>query len=178
MKGLSSEATILAFGDSLTYGTGASRSSSYPSVLEELSGRRVVNAGIPGEVSSAGLARLPAVLDEHNPDLMVLIHGGNDMLRRQNLRSAASNLEAMIEVARSRDVGVVMVGVPKPGLILSPAPFYEEVATRTGTPIDADAIADVLQYPANKSDAVHPNADGYRQLAEAVFDLLQDAGAL
>lgn len=178
LKPLAQNAVILAFGDSLTYGTGVAKNQNYPSALQASIGREIVNAGIPGEISKDGLARLPGLLDQHRPALLILIHGGNDLLRRQSYRRASDNLKAMIQHARDRNIDVVMVGVPKPGLLLSPAEFYEEVASQTNTPIDLDAIADILQYPANKSDAVHPNATGYRMLAERVETLLRDEGAL
>ena len=77
-----------------------------------------------------------------------------------------------------RNVPVVMMAVPNPTLILSPADFYEELAEEMNVPIEVDAIADVLQYPSNKSDAVHPNDKGYRMMAESLHELLQSAGAL
>lgn len=172
-----SNGTILAFGDSLTRGTGVSLSESYPSVLHELSGRTVINAGIPGELSKDGLSRLPGVLDQHQPDLLILIHGGNDMLRKKNLDTAADNLKQMINLARARGIQVVMMAVPNPTLILSPADFYETVASELEVLIDVDTIADVLQYPGNKSDAVHPNAKGYRVMGEAIYELLKSNGA-
>jgi len=78
---LTPDAAILAFGDSLTYGSGADRGESYPAVLSRLSGLEVINAGVPGEVTSQGVMRLPDLLDEHLPQLLFLCHGGNDLIQ-------------------------------------------------------------------------------------------------
>lgn len=172
------DGVILAFGDSLTYGTGAKPDSSYPSVLQQLTGRKVVNAGIPGEQTAAGLKRLPDLLDAHSPNLMILIHGGNDMLKKRSLDAAADNLKSMITTARERNTQVVMLAVPNPTLLLSPADFYEEVAESLGVPIDLKTLAKILQYPDTKSDTVHPNAKGYRIMAENIHELLKSRGAL
>jgi lysophospholipase L1-like esterase len=169
---------ILAFGDSLTFGTGVKREESYPAVLQTLTGRKVVNAGVPGEVTADGMKRLPRLLEEHNPNLLILIHGGNDMLRKKNLNVATKNLRSMIEMARSRDIPVVMMAVPNPTIFLSPAEFYEELANSMKVPIEVDAISDILQYPSNKSDSVHPNAKGYRMMAESLNELLQSLNAI
>jgi len=172
------DGTILAFGDSLTYGVGVNREQSYPAHLARLINRKVVNAGIPGELSADGLKRLPGLLDQHQPNLMILIHGGNDMLRKKDLNKAADNLRAMIRETHNRNIGAVMMAVPNPTLILSPAEFYEVVAKDMNVPIEVDAISDILQFPSNKSDAVHPNEKGYRVMAEEVKALLESAHAL
>ena len=120
------DAIILAFGDSLTHGNGANPEESFPSVLTRLSGREVVNAGISGEQSESGLKRLPHLLAEHQPNLMILCHGGNDILRRNDLGIMEANVREMIGLAKSKDIPVVLLGVPKPGLILSSADVYRK----------------------------------------------------
>ncbi len=175
---LAEDAVILAFGDSLTRGTGARLEHSYPAVLEGLSARKVVNAGIPGELSENGLERLAGVLDRVTPALLILCHGGNDMLRKKDLKRARDNLAAMIALARERGIAVLLLAVPSPGIWLSPATFYAELAAATDTPVELDAIAQILADAKLKSDPVHPNAAGYRKLAEKVHARLVRAGAL
>ena len=173
------DATILAFGDSLTYGTGTTAQSSYPAVLEQLSGRTVINAGIPGEQTPAGLARLPRALDEYNPQLLIICHGGNDMLRKKSMETMQANLEQMIQLAHERGIQVIMLGVPRPALFgLESAENYYAVAENTGVALEDEVIPEVLSDSALKSDQVHPNAKGYRMIAEAVYRLLQQVGAL
>jgi len=169
---------VLAFGDSLTRGTGAPRGQGYPERLGALIGRRVVNAGVPGELAAAGRARLERVLDEVRPALLLLCHGGNDLLRRGDPAHTARELAAMVDMARARGVAVMLLGVPAPGLLLSTAGLYHEVAEATATPLQDDAIASVLGTGALKSDPVHPNAAGYRIIAERVRDTLEEFGAL
>ncbi|MDP6183539.1 MAG: GDSL-type esterase/lipase family protein [Gammaproteobacteria bacterium] len=174
---LGADAKILAFGDSLTKGTGGGEAN-YPATLSRLGGREVVNAGIPGELSGAGLKRLPRVLDATQPQLLILCHGGNDMLRKKNLKTAANNIRAMVELAQARNVQVLLVGVPKPGLLLGTASFYSDVAAATGIPAEHEILADILSSPGLKSDAIHPNGKGYERMAEAIYEVLKDAGAL
>ncbi|WP_033423323.1 arylesterase [Geopsychrobacter electrodiphilus] len=175
IRPLAPGATILAFGDSLTHGNGASAGQSYPALLAELLGVRVVNAGVPGEVSSAGRQRLPGVLEKVQPQLVILIHGGNDFLQRLDVMQAKQNLRAMIEICRQQGADVVLAGVPQLGLFLSPAPFYAELAEEYRLPYLEDTLSDILKDRSLKSDAVHPNAAGYRQLAEALAKLIRDA---
>jgi len=175
---LAPDAAILAFGDSITAGTGAGEGESYPAVLANLIGRRVVNAGVPGEVTAEGLARLPEVLEREKPALLILCHGGNDLLRHLDQRQAADNLRAMIRLAQARGVAVVLASVPSPDLSMSPPPFYDEVAKEFGVPCERKALARILGKRSLKSDYIHPNAAGYRQLAEALLALLKKSGAL
>ena len=175
---LASDAVILAFGDSLTFGTGAEPTQSYPAVLEKLVDRRVVNAGVPGEVTGDGLARLPEFLDQEKPALLILCHGGNDQLRRLSKQQTANNIREMIQLAQKRKVAVVLLSVPAPGLSLSPPPMYKEIAKELSVPIEEEALSAILADGSLKSDLIHPNATGYRKLAEAITVLLKKNGAL
>lgn len=178
LKVLPEDATVLAFGDSLTAGLGASTTDAYPAVLQSLSGREVINAGVSGELTIEGLRRLPALLLEHDPDLMILLEGGNDILQNRSLDETKANLSAMITLAKDRGTDVVLVGVPKRSLLASTAGFYTELAKEHHVPLEKKIIGSLLKKPAMKSDSVHFNAAGYRALAEAIHQILQDSGAL
>lgn len=176
---LSSDAVILAFGDSLTYGYGAGRDESYPAVLAHLTQRKVINAGISGEQSDAGLQRLPRLLDEYRPQLLILCHGGNDMLRRKNIAKMERNLEKMAMLSRERGIPVILLGVPSPALFgLESAAPYRQLAKKLTLPFDGEIIPEILSDSDLKSDQIHPNAKGYRMMAEAVYALMQKTGAL
>lgn len=175
---LAPDAVIVAFGDSLTHGTGAQESESYPAQLELLIGRRVVRAGVPGEVTAQALARLPTVLDEHRPRLLLLCIGGNDFLRRLDKAQAAENLRAMLRLARTRGVEVALIGTPEPSLMVTPPSFYAQIANEFDVPYEGDVLTAVLKDPGLVSDPIHPNARGYRLLAERIATLLRRSGAL
>lgn len=175
---LPSNGVVLAFGDSLTYGTGAAKSASYPVVLSELIGREVVNAGIPGEISAQGLARLPSVLAEVRPDILLLCHGGNDFLRQFDEAETKQNIAEMIRLAQQQNISVVLIGVPKFGFFLSPADFYKELAREFNIPYESHALSDILSSNSLKSDTVHPNALGYKVFAQSILTVLQEAGSL
>ena len=175
---LPADAVILAFGDSLTHGNGAKANESYPAVLEQLTGRKVINAGISGEQSEPGLKRLPGLLERHNPQLMILCHGGNDMLRKKSMSAMESNLRNMITLAQDRNIPVVLIGVPKPGLFLSSFEAYEKIAESMGVIFIEDLIPDVLGDNNLKSDTVHPNKAGYKVMAETIYSVLQETGAI
>ena len=203
---LAKDAVILAFGDSLTYGTGAAPGESYPAILERLVGRRVVNEGVPGEITDEGLERLPEVLKREKPAILILCHGANDLLRFLDKRQAAANLRAMILLAREKGTAVVLVAVPLLGITLSPEPIYLEIPTEKGAsvlipvpspgitlllaplyreiaaemkiPIEEEALSMVLSDGSLKSDLIHPNAAGYRKLAVSIAALLKKSGAV
>jgi lysophospholipase L1-like esterase len=169
---------IVAFGDSLTHGNGASEAQAYPAVLSQMTGRTVINAGVPGETTAEGLVRLPEVLTQEHPKLVLLCLGGNDMLRRLDAASTESNLRQMIQTIHASGAAVVLIGVPQLALFSGPPDFYEKLAEEFKLPYEDEAFDEVLKNPRLKSDAIHANAEGYRLVAERLAELLRKAGAV
>ena len=168
---------ILAMGDSLTYGYGASSTQSYPSKLSTLTGLDVINAGINGETSSEGLKRLNKVLEDHSIKLMLLCFGGNDIIQRKSMQALKSNLKEMIHIAKAKKIKVLLISVPNVSLFgLSPLSLYEEIADEENIPLASGILSDILGNPSYKSDQIHPNALGYKLMAEKVYICLKDEG--
>lgn len=178
LQKVSPQGTILAFGDSLTVGVGTTEANSYPSILAHLSGRTVVNGGVSGETTAQGVKRLPGLLDEVQPELLLVLEGGNDILRNVDPAQIKHNLATMIEQAQKLGIQVVLIAVPEKKLFSSQAEFYQELADTYHLVLIEDLIADLLRTPAYKSDAIHLNAAGYRALADKVYSVLKEHGAL
>ena len=175
---LNQQDPILAFGDSLTFGYGAPKNSSYPALLSAMINIEVINAGISGELSSKGLQRLEGLLDKHQPQLLILCHGANDMLQKRSLNAMQSNLEAMILLAKQRDIEVLLLAVPSTNLLLTPLKQYQQAADKMQVPLDNNLMSEVLSQPSLHSDIIHPNAKGYQAMAEKIRENLIELGAL
>ena len=175
---LDENAVVLAFGDSLTYGKGAPQQS-YPVHLQNLIKREVINAGISGEPSTDGLKRLPSLLEKHNPKLVIICHGGNDIMRKLSKEKLRNNLTKMIQLSKANGAQVLLVGVPNFGLIgFSTEDIYEEIAEQEQVLYEGDILSEIENKRALKSDRIHPNAKGYGLMAEAFAEVLKDNGVL
>jgi acyl-CoA thioesterase I len=178
---LAAGAKVLALGDSITQGMGAPPDAAYPAVLASLTGLNVINGGVSGDVSAQALERLPALLAEHQPALVIVSIGGNDFLRRLSASDTQSNIRRMVALAREAGAQVLLVAVPQPGLGaavgagLSDHPMYAQLAEELKLPLHADGWAEVLGDDKWKSDQIHANAQGYRKFAEGLAATLRFA---
>ncbi len=170
--------TILAFGDSLTAGVGVKLEDSYPTVLANLTNFEVINAGVSGETTREGVERFNALVDEHYPSLIILLEGGNDILRNFPESETKANLASMITYANEKQIPLVLIGVPKKSLFSSSASFYQELADEYQLVFDDESIAKIIKTPSLKSDSVHFNQAGYQKLAENIYQLLKSNGAI
>ncbi len=173
---------VLALGDSLTAGYGLAPEQAWPSLLAEKTGWKIVNGGVSGDKTSDALARLPALMDEHAPKLVLVTLGGNDMLRKLPEAQTRGNLARILELVRGRNAQPVLLATPRPSVAgvvfqsLSPAPFYAEIAKARKIPLIDEAVAEALSDPDLKLDQLHPNAEGHKALAGKTFDALRKLG--
>ncbi|WP_201579741.1 GDSL-type esterase/lipase family protein [Psychrobacter sp. Pi2-52] len=172
--------TVVALGDSLTYGYGANPETAYPTVLAELSKWNVVNAGVNGDTSADVLTRVNEITKQ-NPDLVLLGVGGNDVLQRIAPDTTRANIIATIDTLQSNNIDVVLIAEPHLSTSAlfgkaSDNPLYEDIAEAEGIPLYSDGWSTVLSDEALKSDKIHANAAGYRQFAEGLHDYLKDEG--
>ena len=164
---------ILAFGDSLTNGFGAGYEFSYPKYMERKIGLTVINAGIDGEFSFEGLSRLPELL-EHKPDLVILCHGGNDMLNKLSSQELKQNLLAMVTLIQNSGAKVLLVGVPNFFLFsFETHDIYYEVADESDILLEDEVLTKIELNSSLKSDYVHPNEKGYEMMADTFIEVLK-----
>lgn len=172
---------VLIVGDSITAGYGIDSASAWPAQLAQRTGWQVVAAGVSGDRTAGGVERLPPLLEEHSPALVIIELGGNDMLRRVPDAEIAANLQRMIENARARGASVVLMAPPQPTALgamtgFSAADLYRDVAKRTKVRLIEKAMPAVLSDSKLKIDMLHPTAEGHRLLAEKAAVELEAMG--
>ncbi|MEP7181997.1 MAG: GDSL-type esterase/lipase family protein [Betaproteobacteria bacterium] len=174
---------VLVIGDSITNGYGVDPAAAWPALLAERTGWRVTAVGVNGDRASGGRARLPALLDDEVPALVIIELGGNDLLQRVPAAETVADLDAMIEAARSKGARVALMAAPQPTAVgvvagLTAAGFYRDLAQKRNVTLIGKALPAVLSDRSLLQDPVHPNAAGHRALAERARDELAAAGLL
>ncbi|RMF12306.1 MAG: arylesterase [Alphaproteobacteria bacterium] len=180
--------TVLAFGDSLTAGYGLGAGEALPDQLEQALkdrgiGARVINAGVSGDTTAGGLARLEWTLAglDSPPDLVILALGANDALRGIAPALTRANLAAMIEALQARAIPVLLAGMVAPpnmgpDYAAEFNPIYPELAARYGVALYPFLLDGVAANPAlNQEDGMHPNGEGVAVIAERLAPIVARA---
>lgn len=174
--------TVLILGDSLSYGTGANKGQDYPSLLAKETGWQMINEGVPGDTSEGGLARLPALLQQHQPKLLIVELGGNDFLHNVPQTTTIANLKAILAHAKAVNVPTVLVAIPEVSAFraamgnLHDHTLYETLAQETNTPLISNVFSEVLSDNALRADQIHANAKGYMVVSEMINRNLSELG--
>ena len=181
---LPAQTTVLILGDSLTQGVGASSAaSSYPTLLRQQTGWNIVNGGVSGNTSAQALARLPALLQQHQPKLVIISIGGNDFLQRRSNSDTRANISQSIRLSQQSGAQVLLVAVPE--LTLAAAvghpndhAMYTALAKEEQVYLLEDAWSDVLADDTLRADAVHANDAGYQVFTKLLAQRLEQIGWL
>ncbi|MBU0621702.1 MAG: arylesterase [Gammaproteobacteria bacterium] len=182
MDVLPSGSRVLALGDSLTEGNGVAPEQAWPALLAEKTGWDVSNGGVSGDTSEAALRRLPGLLERHDPVLVLITLGGNDMLRRIPQQQTVANLEKIIALVREHGAQPLLLATPQPSVAgavfqnLSDPDFYREIADTQQVALIENAMSDVLSDPQLKVDQLHPNAAGHALFTEKLLEELKRLG--
>lgn len=173
---------VLAFGDSVTYGTGAAPGEDWPALLAANTGWQVENAGVPGDTAAAARERIGPLLEQWRPALVIVELGGNDFLRRRSAGDVKADLRQILRDIKARGALPVLVAVPELSLLAvvagrpRDAALYRELAEEEKVPLIGDVFSAVLADPALRADQIHPNAQGYRKLADGLLAQLRRLG--
>lgn len=173
---------VLILGDSLSAAYNITVDSSWPVLfqakLSEVDPKlQVVNASISGETTRGGVERLPALLDKHVPDYLIIELGGNDGLRGFPFKETRGNLQQMIDMAIAREIQILLIGVRLPPN-LGPAynrrfqQTYESLAKQNPVsylPRFLEGIA-ASDPKLMQDDGIHPTAIAQPKLAQRVFE--------
>jgi acyl-CoA thioesterase-1 len=176
--------TVLVLGDSLSAEYGLNRGTGWVALLEkklkaEKLDAAIVNASISGETTSGGRARLPALLTQHKPDIVVIELGANDGLRGQPVAAAEANLRNMVTLAQKSKAKVVLVGMRMPpnyGRAYTESFFgmYSKLAKEYKTTLVPFMLEGVAEKPALfQADRLHPNANAHPTILANIWPQLQ-----
>ena len=182
-EAIASDRVIAALGDSLTAGLGVAPDEAWPALLEarlrsEGLPYRMVNAGVSGDTSAGGLARLDWML-RNDPEIVIVALGANDGLRGQPTTALRSNLLAIVDRLKKRKVKVLLAGMrlpPNYGAVYTRdfAAVFVDVARQTGVPLVPFLLDGVAANASlNLTDGIHPNAAGHRIIAERLWPHLR-----
>ncbi|TSE31922.1 Esterase TesA [Tepidimonas taiwanensis] len=178
---------ILVVGDSLSAEYGLARGSGWVALLEQRlqrqrPGARVVNASVSGDTTAGGRSRLPALLERHRPDIVILELGGNDALRGLPLATTRDNLRAMIRASRDAGARVLLLGMDMPPNYgeryrAEFRALYTDLAREENTAVVPFFLAGVADRPDAgqhfQDDRIHPNERAQPRLRDNVWAALQ-----
>ncbi len=164
---------IIVFGDSLTFGTGAKKSKSYPRNLAKLTGIKIANAGVPGNTVCQAEARLDAVLEKHGPaDLVIATIGGNDITKRVPKENSYRCMNSILKKVKNKGASFLLLAIRPPFVNKKRLNKLEEIVEEHGQHVHEKIMKGFWLDKSLMADSIHPNAKGYKIMAERVYETL------
>jgi len=160
---------IICFGDSITKGKGVDLAQSYPAALVRMTNFPVINAGINGDSSAEGLKRLQSDVLEREPLLVIIEFGGNDYLYKIPLQETVKNVEEMLKLIQAKGAMAALVDISNVLFMGEYRQEFKRLSEKYRTIFIPRVLDDIVVNEKLKSDAIHPNAQGYKLIACRVY---------
>jgi lysophospholipase L1-like esterase len=174
VRNLDSRGTnVIAFGDSLTAGYGASAGEDYPTRVAAATGVTIINSGVSGDTTETAMARLDTDVLAHDPRIVIIGLGGNDYLQGVSISTTEANLRKIVEKVDGAGAMVILLGFRFPSINADYEAMYKRIGHDEQCLFVANVLSGILTNPQLKSDEVHPNARGYQLMADRVAGPLQ-----
>jgi lysophospholipase L1-like esterase len=159
---------IICFGDSMTAGYGVNPGEDYPSMLGRLLNLEVLNKGVDGNTTSDGLQRLKGDVLDQEPRLVIIEFGGNDFLKKIPKETTVNNIREMIEMIQAQGAMVAIVDISSGMFLREYSSSLYRLARSKNAIFASGAFAGIITNPRLKSDFLHPNAEGYKIIAQRI----------
>lgn len=164
---------IICFGDSLTFGTGASPGKDYPSQLSEMVSLPIINAGVPGDTTAGALARLEQDVLSRSPRIVLITLGGNDLKNRVPKDEAFRNLKTIITSIQDQGALVIVGGIDIFFFGRGFGDAYADLCEEVGAVLIPNILESILGNSALMSDSIHPNDAGYAIMAQKFYEAMK-----
>lgn len=165
-------ANIICFGDSITFGYGATKGEDYPAVLSGMVNVPVINAGIDGDTTSEALKRLKSDVLDREPLLVLIEFSGNDFLKKIPRQVTADNIRQMARLIQAAGAMVAIVDVSAGMFLKEYRAAFAKLARQENAIFIPAILSGIITNPSMKSDFLHPNAKGYAAIAQKVYRVI------
>lgn len=173
---LNSDLKVVAYGDSLVVGVGSTQGNDFVTLLSSRIGIPIANLGSSGLTTRRAVEEVTeVVLNDIDPDLVILVIGGNDVLQGVTSDVMISNLRIVIERIKASGSAVVLAAVHRPTFLTTRESLFRNLARDLEVEYIPNLLIGIVGNPALSSDLVHPNNKGYKLIADRIFPRLQDA---
>lgn len=164
---------IICFGDSLTYGTGATAGMDYPSQLSRMISRPIINAGVPGDTTATALVRLERDVLSQSPRIVAITLGGNDLKNGVAKETAQNNLKIIVESVQKQGALVILGGIDIPFWGKAFGDIYQQISDESATVLVPNVLEGIFGNRRLMSDSIHPNNDGYTAMAHMFREAME-----
>jgi len=165
---------IICFGDSITFGYGAGAGEDFPAQLGKLTSIPVINAGISGDTSTEALVRLEDDVLKKDPCLVLIEFGGNDFIKNVPMQDTIKNTEEMVDKIQARGAMVAIVDISSGLFMRAYRGELAKIAAKKNAIFIPCVLDKIITNPSMKSDFLHPNAAGYKEISCRINNKISD----